>query len=30
MSYRLTPRAMADVEAIGDHLNQFNPNAAAG
>ncbi|MEJ6784328.1 type II toxin-antitoxin system RelE/ParE family toxin [Aminobacter sp. Piv2-1] len=29
MSYRLTPRAMADIEAIGDHLGQFNPNAAA-
>ncbi len=28
MTYRLSPRAMADIEAIGDHLSQFNPHAA--
>ncbi|ODT07008.1 MAG: plasmid stabilization protein [Mesorhizobium sp. SCN 65-20] len=28
MTYRLTPRAMADIEAIGDHLSQVNPSAA--
>ncbi|MDH4988755.1 type II toxin-antitoxin system RelE/ParE family toxin [Aminobacter anthyllidis] len=28
MSYRLTPQAMADIEAIGDYISQFNPAAA--
>lgn len=28
MSYRLTPRAQADIEAIGDYLSLLNPNAA--
>lgn len=28
MSYRLSPRAQADVEAIGEHISQLNPNAA--
>lgn len=25
MSYRLTPQAMADVEAIGDHISIAHP-----
>ncbi len=28
MSYRLTPQAMADIEAIGDYVTQFSPGAA--
>lgn len=28
MSYRLTPRAMADIEAIGDYIAQRSPSAA--
>ena len=28
MSYRLTPRAVADITAIADYLNERNPAAA--